>query len=164
MPLMHTLLSALENTPLATAIREGDKLFPWIESLHVLTIVMVVGTISIIDMRLIGVASHRKSVRRLFRDVLPITWSAFVFAAATGFLMFSSRAVKYASLWQFEAKMVLLVLAGVNMAYFHLVTFRSVHSWDELADTPAAAKMAGTVSLCVWVGTVICGRLVGFAL
>ena len=161
---MHELLSALQNTPFATAIREGDTLFPWIESFHVLAIAIVVGTISIVDMRLIGVASHRKSVRRLFRDVLPITWSAFAFAAATGFLLFSSRAVKYASLWQFEAKMVLLALAGLNMAYFHLVTFRSVHSWDELAETPAAAKVAGTLSLCVWIGFVICGRLVGFAL
>ena len=98
------------------------------------------------------------------RPLLPITWSAFAFAAATGFLLFSSRAVKYASLWQFQAKMILLVLAGVNMAYFHLVTFRSVHSWDELAETPAAAKAAGAVSLCLWIAIVICGRLVGFAL
>jgi hypothetical protein len=161
---MDELLRALEATSFATAIREGDTLFPWIESFHVLAIVTVVGTISIIDMRLIGVASHRKSVRRLFRDVLPITWTAFAFAAATGFLLFASRAEKYASLWQFDTKMALLGLAGLNMAYFHLVTFRNVHLWDELADTPAAAKMAGIVSLCVWIGIVICGRLVGFAL
>jgi hypothetical protein len=161
---MHDLLLTLRNTSFATAIREGDTLFPWIESFHVLAIVTVVGTISIIDMRLIGLASHRKSVRRLFQDVLPITWTAFACAAATGFLLFSSRAEKYASLWQFETKMVLLTLAGVNMAYFHLVTFRSVHLWDELAETPAAAKVAGIVSLCLWIGIVICGRLVGFQL
>jgi hypothetical protein len=161
---MHGLLTALQNTSFATAIREGDTLFPWIESLHVLALAIVVGTISIVDMRLIGLASHRKSLRGLFRDVLPITWSAFAFAAATGFLLFSSRAVKYASLWQFQAKIVLLVLAGVNMAYFHLVTFRSIHSWDERAETPAAAKVAGAVSLCLWIAIVICGRLVGFAL
>src|ERR1043166_6621706 len=118
---MNDLLLALQNTPFATAIREGEKLFPWIESFHVLALVLVVGTISIIDMRLIGVASHRKSVRQLFHDVLPITWSAFALAATTGFLLFSSRAVKYASLWHFETKMVLLLVAGVNMVYFHLV-------------------------------------------
>jgi hypothetical protein len=161
---MHGLLTTLQNSAFATAIREGDTLFPWIEGLHVLALAIVVGTISIVDMRLIGLASHRKSVRRLLRDVLPITWSAFAFAAATGFLLFSSRAVKYASLWQFQAKMVLLVLAGVNMAYFHLVTFRSIHSWDELADTPAAAKTAGAVSLCLWMAIVIFGRIVGFVL
>jgi len=161
---MHGLLTTLQDSAFATAIREGDTLFPWIEGLHVLALAIVVGTISIVDMRLIGLASHRKSVRRLLRDVLPITWSAFAFAAATGFLLFSSRAVKYASLWQFQAKMVLLVLAGVNMAYFHLVTFRSIHSWDELADTPAAAKTAGAVSLCLWIAIVIFGRIVGFVL
>jgi hypothetical protein len=161
---MHGLLTTLQDSAFATAIREGDTLFPWIEGLHVLALAIVVGTISIVDMRLIGLASHRKSVRRLLRDVLPITWSAFAFAAATGFLLFSSRAVKYASLWQFQAKMVLLVLAGVNMAYFHLVTFRSIHSWDELADTPAAAKTAGAVSLCLWMAIVIFGRIVGFVL
>ena len=161
---MLDIFQTLQNTSIATAIREGDSLFPWIESIHVLAIVTVVGTISIIDMRLIGLPAHRKSVRKLMQDVLPLTWGAFALAVVTGSLLFSSRATKYVTIIWFVSKMVLLLLAGLNMVYFHIITYRSIHLWDELAETPRAAKVAGTMSLLLWIGVVFCGRLVGFVL
>jgi hypothetical protein len=161
---VHDLLLALQNTGFATAIREGISLFPWIESIHVVSIVTVVGTISIIDMRLLGLPAHRRGVRHLMRDVLPLTWGAFCVAVVTGFLLFSSAAVKYAALWEFQCKMLLLVVAGLNMMFFHTVTFRDVHLWDELVETPRAAKVAGISSLCLWIGIVVLGRVIGFVL
>lgn len=161
---MHDLLVALQQTGFATAIREGTSLFPWIEATHVLAIVLVVGTISIIDMRLLGLPAHRRGVRRLMKEVLPFTWGAFALAVATGFLMFASAAVKYAALWEFQSKMLLLLAAGMNMAFFHVVTFRNVHLWDELVETPRAAKVAGISSLCLWIGVVVLGRVIGFVL
>ncbi len=160
----HDLLMALRDTGFATAIREGISWFPWIESTHVVAIVTVVGTISIIDMRLLGLPAHRKSLRLLMKDVLPITWVAFAVAVVTGFLLFSSQPDKYWEIWEFKAKMVLILLAGLNMVYFHFVTFRDVHLWDELADTPRAAKIAGLSSLVIWIGVVVMGRLIGFVL
>ena len=161
---MHDILVGLQNTGFATAIREGVSLFPWIESVHVLAIVLVVGTISIIDMRLLGLPAHRRGVRRLMKEVLPLTWGAFLVAVISGFLLFSSAAVKYAALWAFQAKMLLLVAAGLNMLFFHTVTFRDVHLWDELVETPRAAKVAGISSLCIWIGVVVLGRIIGFVL
>jgi hypothetical protein len=161
---MHDLLAALQETAFATAIREGVSLFPWIEATHVLAIVLVVGTISIIDMRLLGLPAHRRGVRRLMKDVLPFTWAAFAVAVVTGFLMFASAALKYAALWEFQAKLLLLLAAGVNMAFFHAVSFRNVHLWDELVETPRAAKIAGISSLCLWIGVVVLGRVIGFVL
>jgi hypothetical protein len=114
--IMHDILVGLQNTGFATAIREGVSLFPWIESVHVLAIVLVVGTISIIDMRLLGLPAHRRGVRRLMKEVLPLTWGAFLVAVISGFLLFSSAAVKYAALWAFQAKMLLLVAAGPQYA------------------------------------------------
>src|SRR2546428_11009714 len=89
-------LEWLQATPVAKAISENEILFPWIESVHVLAIVLVVGTISIVDLRLIGVASLDRAVDRLMRDLLPYTWGAFVVAAITGALLFSSNATTYA--------------------------------------------------------------------
>jgi len=74
-------LAWLQTTTVATAISENEILFPWIESVHVLAIVLVVGTISIVDLRLLGVASLDRTVRRLMTDVLPYTWGAFAVAA-----------------------------------------------------------------------------------
>ena len=161
---LHDLFRALEQTSFATAIREGSLLFPWIESIHVLAIVTVVGSISIIDMRLLGVPAHKLGVRRLVREILPITWVAFAIAVTTGFLLFSSAALKYSAIWTFQAKILIIALAGLNMLFFHLVTFRSIHLWDELMDTPLAAKIAGGSSLLLWMSVIVLGRWTGFLL
>lgn len=157
-------LNWLHGTPVAVAIRENEILFPWIESFHVLAMVLVVGTISIVDLRLIGVASRNRAVSVLMRDVLPYTWTFFVVAAVTGSLLFSSNAPKYAHNFYFQAKMALLVLAGCNMIIFHLIGAREIARWGAAAQTPMAAKAAGGVSLLAWIAVVACGRWIGFTL
>jgi hypothetical protein len=156
-------LNWLQGTPIAVAIRENEILFPWIESFHVLAIVLVVGTISIVDLRLIGVASRNRAVTVVMRDVLPYTWTAFVVATITGSLLFSSNAPKYAHNFYFQAKMALLLLAGCNMLIFHLIGTREIARWGA-ARTPVVAKAAGGISLLAWVAVVACGRWIGFTL
>jgi hypothetical protein len=160
---LNSLLTAIEATPIATAVRESTWLFPTIESLHVLSITLVVGTIMIVDFRLINIVGRRRPVSALMRETLPWTWGAFVSAVITGSLLFSSSAMKYAHNWQFEAKMVMLLLAGINMAVFHLGSYRSVALWDRDAMTPTGARVAGALSLAIWVTVVSLGRWIGFA-
>ncbi len=152
----------LHATSFATAIRENGLLFPWIESVHVLALTLVVGSISIVDLRLLGVASANRSVAKLMREVLPFTWGAFALALATGSSLFASHAVGYAANFQFRMTMLLLFLAGINMLVFHLVTGRGVGKWDEAGITPMAGKIAGGTSLLLWIGIVAFGRWIGF--
>lgn len=70
------LLKWLEGTSVAQAIAESESLFPWIEAVHVLAITLVVGSIAIVDLRLIGFASRNHAVTSLTKDVLPCTWVA----------------------------------------------------------------------------------------
>ncbi|HMK80538.1 MAG TPA: DUF6644 family protein [Xanthobacteraceae bacterium] len=154
----------LQSTAIAQTISENEMLFPWIESIHVLAIVLVVGTIVVVDLRLIGVASLDRAAGTLMRDVLPFTWGAFVVAAITGSLLFSSNARDYAHNFFFEGKLVLLVLAGLNMAVFHLVGARDIDRWGPTRRTPLAAKTAGAASLLVWMTVVAFGRWIGFTL
>jgi hypothetical protein len=158
-------LEWLQTTPIASAIGENEILFPWIESVHVLAIVLVVGTISIVDLRLLGIASLDLSVRRVMGDVIPYTWGAFGVAALTGSLMFSSDAVHYAHNRMFQGKLVLLALAGLNMAVFHLIGVRDIARWDSATEhTPVGAKIAAGISLALWVGVVALGRGIGFTM
>jgi hypothetical protein len=157
-------LEWLQATPVAKTIAENEILFPWVESIHVLAIVLVVGTISIIDLRLLGLASLNRSANRLMRDLLPYTWGAFAVAALTGAMLFSSNATTYGHNFFFQGKLVLLVLAGLNMAVFHAVGIRDIENWGATKQTPLAAKSAGAVSLLVWVSVVTFGRWVGFTL
>jgi hypothetical protein len=159
------VLAWLQSTWIATAVAENDILFPWIESVHVLAIVIVVGTISIVDLRLLGVASLDISAKRLMRDVIPYTWGAFAIAAITGSLMFSSDATHYAHNRLFQIKLVMLALAGLNMAVFHLFGERDIERWDAPgATTPAAAKAAAVISLMAWIAVVSLGRGTGFTM
>src|SRR5215470_13072500 len=148
----------LQATPVAKAISENEILFPWIESVHVLAIVLVVGTISIVDMRLLGWSSLDRAATRLMGDVLPWTWGCFVVAVITGGLLFSSRAPDYAHNFFFQGKMVLLVVAGLNMALFHAIGIRDVAHWDTKLSTPRAAKVAGAISLTLWIAVIAFGR------
>ena len=157
-------LNWLQSTPIAVTIRENEVLFPWIESVHVLAIVLVVGTISIVDLRLLGLASGNRQAARLMRDVLPYTWGMFVVAVITGGLLFSSNAVNYAYNFFFQGKMVLLVAAGLNMAVFHLFGARDIERWGVAGRTPRGAKAAGGISLLLWVAVVVFGRWIGFTL
>jgi uncharacterized protein DUF6644 len=158
------VLHWLQDLSLPTAIRENDNLFPWFESVHVLAIVVVVGSISIVDLRLLGIASRDRPVGRLLHDVLRVTWGAFAVALIAGSLLFSARAVDYAHNFYFQGKMVLMALAGINMAAFHVFIGRDVEQWGAAARPPLAARTAGALSLTFWIGVVAFGRWIGFSL
>jgi hypothetical protein len=159
-----TTLKSLQETTIATAIREDEVLFPWVESIHVLAICLVVGTISIVDLRLLGLASRDRPALELSRSVLWCTWAAFALAAVTGGLLFSAKALAYSSNFFFQAKLVLLVLAGLNMAAFHALSSRGMKEWGAGVTPPLAARVAGGLSLLIWCGVVGFGRWIGFTL
>ena len=161
---MDALFQTIYDTPLAVAIRENGLLFPTIESIHVLAITLVVGSIFVVDLRLLGLASKGRAVSRLTGEILPLTWTAFVLAAVTGSLLFASNAVKYSHNSFFLAKMALLVLAFFNMLVFHFVTSRGIERWDESPSVPAGVRIAGGMSLAIWMVVIICGRWVGFTM
>ena len=159
-----TLLQWLQDTGIATAIREGDTLFPWIECVHVLAITFVVGSIAAVDLRLLDLVSQERRFSRVNGEIVPLTWAAFAVAVVSGSLLFSTKAIQYAANPAFEIKMGFLVLAGINMAIFQSANFRVNSAWDTGRSTPLYAKLAGAVSLCIWVAVVACGRTIGFTM
>jgi hypothetical protein len=156
------MLQEIYDSSLATSVREVGVLFPALESLHVIAITLVVGTIAVVDLRLLGVASHRRSADRLIRELLPFTWAAFVVAVITGSLMFASKSIDYAENTAFLWKLVVLALAGLNMAVFHLGEHRRIAQWDLATTPPTAARLAGLFSLILWTLVVVLGRWIGF--
>jgi hypothetical protein len=154
----------LYDTPLAATIRSNELAFPWLESVHVLAIALVLGSIAVADLRLLGLASTRRPVTKVLDEILPVTWIAFAVAAITGLAMFSSNALEYARNIPFQIKMLMLVLAGLNMLAFQLVTFRGVGKWDEARVTPMGARFAGAFSLLAWISIVAFGRWIGFTI
>jgi hypothetical protein len=161
---IDALLQTLYGTPLAVWIRESEYAFPGIETVHVLAITLVVGSITVVDLRLLGVASRDRAVSRLSADVLPVTWTAFGFAAASGLLLFASNAPRYAVNSFFRVKLALLALAGLNMLAFQLLVARDLVRWDTAPAAPRAARIAAAVSLALWILVVAAGRWIGFTM
>lgn len=157
-----SILKTLEETSLADAIRNSLYLFPTFEALHVFGLAIVFGTILVIDLRLMGFASLERPYRLMAGDILKWTWAAFALVVVTGGLMFISNATVYANLPYFQVKMALLVLSGVNMAIFEATTGKRSAEWGQSTTVPGHAKIAGTLSILMWLGIIVTGRLIGF--
>jgi len=154
--------SWLENTSVAAEIRQSTWMFPTIETVHVLATVMVVGSVAMLDLRLLNLAYRDRTIREVHEDILPWTWASFAVAAIAGGLLFSSSATKYYHNVPFRMKMVLLVLVAINAAFFELGTYRRVSESSRGSRIPMAAKIAGAVGIVLWIGVVACGRWIGF--
>jgi hypothetical protein len=156
------LIASLEASGLATGIRNSLYLFPLIESVHVIGLTLVFGTILIVDLRLLGLASTSRPFTAIASDVFRWTWLAFAVTVTTGALMFVTNASTYYGNAHFRAKMALLVLSGLNVLAFELTARRSVRSWDRDEVAPLAGKTVATLSLAIWIGVIFLGRWVGF--
>jgi hypothetical protein len=158
---MFEIMQWLQGTALAAAVAE--VWFPRVECLHVIAMAMLAGTIFIVDTRLLGLTSREHSFRYLSQRLLPWTWVAFTVSVLTGSLMFMSNATGYYGNSAFRLKMLLLVLAGLNMLYFQFVTFRGVAAWDH-GHPPVRARLAGLASVGIWCTVIASGRWIGFSL
>jgi len=159
---VNAILKWLEATALAGKLRDSVLLFPLTESLHVIALAVVFGTIMVIDLRLLGVASAERPFSRMASDILRWTWAAFALSVVTGALMFITNAGVYYHNSYFRMKMLLLALSGLNMAVFELTAGREAHRWGQSRSTPRAGKIAATLSLALWIGVIFMGRLTGF--
>ena len=150
-------LQWLEKTPLALLVSQSIFGFSALDMIHIAAISVVFGMIAVVDLRLLGVASKDCAVTDICRQALPWTWVAFGIAALTGVLMFMGQSVKYYNNYAFRMKVLLMVLAGINMLVFHYITYRGVAKWDR-AGIPMSARLAGAVSLAWWIAVVAYGR------
>jgi len=131
---------------------------------HVLALTIVVGSIVILDLRLMDLAWRERRVRAVSKEILPFTWGAFLVAVVTGSLLFSSKAVRYLEDLPFQIKILLICLAGLNMIVFHLTTYRRAAAWDNGGPTPRAARVSAALSLGLWALVIVFGRWIGFTI
>jgi hypothetical protein len=155
------IIQSIEATGLAEWMRMSVKAMPIVESIHVLAAATVFGTIFIVDLRLLGFPGVSRPFTRISDEMLRLTWAAFVLALITGAMMFAPNASTYFVNTPFRFKMLALLAAGLNMIVFQLVTYRGVGTWDD-SMPPRAARIAGALSILLWVTVIFLGRWIGF--
>lgn len=158
------LLGWLETTPLAEYLQQSSWAFQALETIHILGFSLVVGTISIMDLRLLDLAWRDRPVTDVADDCLVWTWLAFFVAVIAGVLMFMTKANVYFNNTQFQIKMLLILAAGINVLVFHRGVYRRVEDWNSDCPVPFAAKLAGAISLALWIAVIVFGRWIGFSL
>lgn len=155
------VIGALESMPLAVAMRHELWLYPAVEILHIIGFVILVGSICVLDLRLLGL-SRTLPVTALSRHVLPWTFAAFALILPTGLLMFSAHASDFVTNRAFQIKLLLIMSAAINAGLFHSGVKRTVALWDRDAVPPARARLHAAASLLLWFGVITCGRLLAY--
>jgi hypothetical protein len=139
-------------------ISDSRWLFPAIEAVHIVALAILFGALLILNLRLLGVTFTHKPIAQLARDLSVWVFCSLVIILTTGFLLFSSEAMKsYASV-PFQVKMVFLFFAVV----FHYTIYNHLLKGDENKTAPAWYKIAAIVSILLWTGVGIGGRGIGF--
>ena len=152
----------LETTPPAAALRDSVWVFNLTEVVHTLGIIFVAGTIMLVDFRLLGLGLKRMPVSHVVSRVVPRTLWGFGLMLVSGACLFSAEAVKLYSSPAFRIKLVLLSLAGLNALIFHRTVYRQAADWDEALVAPPRARLAGLLSLILWMCIIAAGRAIAY--
>src|SRR5471030_390738 len=140
----------LADTPGSIALHESLYMYPLVESAHVLTLCLFLGMAIMFDLRLLGLTLTRVPITEFKRRLGPWMIAGFVVMVITGFALFYAIPVRsYQSIW-FRAKVVALILAGLNAFVFHSGIDHQVAEWDLHPKPPFAARRAGATSLILW--------------
>jgi len=152
----------LAGTSWSIALHESLYLYPLIESTHVLTLTVFVGLTVMLDLRLLGLAMTEVAASDVIARLVPWAKAGFVIMAITGLLLFYAIPIRtYQSIF-FRAKVTMLILAGLNVWLFYSRVERRVADWDLTPSPPVAARVAATVSLILWAGVVVAGRMIAY--
>ena len=156
-------LNSLGESPVSLWIAESTWAFPALEVVHIFAISMVFGTIAIIDLRLLGLASTQRPYSEMARELLPWTWGGFFVASMCGSILILSRPEGYFANTDFRLKFLCMGLACVEHDRVPVHHFEESCNWDRGAP-PVAAKVAGAMSILMWIGVVYFARMTGFTM
>jgi hypothetical protein len=153
--MLNAFFRWLVNSPWSHAMNSAEWVFPAVQSLHFIGFALSIGTIAIVDLRLLGFGMRRQQAAELASSLEPWTLAGIAVMLITGPLMFSTDAVGYHNNPSFQFKMVCLMAALL----FHFTLHRRAVRANA---SPLAAKAAGAASLLLWCGVVAGGRMIAF--
>jgi len=154
-----SIFLALQESALGHAMRSSPALYPAVEILHIFGFVVLVGSILALDLRLLGVG-RAIPIHPMAQLLLPLSRLGFLLAISMGFLLFSADAAHVVRNPAFQAKLLLIAAALVNIVIAHAGLWRRVALWG--SEAPRGAKIAALMSLLLWLAFVCAGRLIAY--
>lgn len=146
----------IADTPVRTWVIGSPYVWPTLESIHFASLCVLMGSILVVDLRLVGV--YRKLGPTTVRFLVRLSIAAFVVNMATGLLFFLGNTYKYVDNAAFELKLALIAVAGLNAVFYKWRLERIVES----EDVSLSSIGVGCLSLLLWSGVIVCGRMITF--
>ncbi len=136
---------------------------PIIQTVHILGVTAVMGSIVMIDLKVLGLALPGQGTRELVRRLMPWLWYGLPVQAISGLTLVLARPLRYAVNPVFGLKFTMLAPAIVLAAVFHLATIRDPYFWERSLGRRASARVIAALSLLLWIGVVFAGRWIAYA-
>ncbi|HTK36471.1 MAG TPA: DUF6644 family protein [Caulobacteraceae bacterium] len=153
-----SLASALEASPLGVAMRGGKGFYPAANVVHIIGLVLLLGSIGVLDLRVAGLG-RAIPLPTLSRMLTPLAMAGLALLAASGFVLFAADASPLLRSPVFLTKLVLIGLALVNALAFR----RWFGDGDYGSEPPAAARCMAVGSLVLWTTAAVLGRLIAYS-
>lgn len=147
-----------EASSFGVAVENSNWVFPLAEAIHLLALAMLLGIVTIVSLRLLGLVLRDEAAGPLAAFFRGYFWRAVSVMLGTGFVMFWCNAYKYYHSPSFHVKLIVLIAAIV----FQAVLLPRITISDAVGKTTALARLAGIVSLALWFGVGLAGRAIGF--
>jgi hypothetical protein len=135
---------------------------PIVQTFHILSIAAIMGSVVLIDLRVLGLALPSQSPTELVRRLMPWTWSALPVLAVSGLVLVFARPARYLSNPVFGLKFAMLAPAIVLAAVFQRGSAKDAHFWEQSRGRRASARTIAGVSLLLWIGVVLAGRWIAY--
>jgi len=143
-------------------LHESYYMYNWIETTHVLTLMVSLGMLFLIDLRMLGYALPGVPATRLAERLNMPMLIGFSVMFLTGMLLFYAIPVRSAQSVWFRIKFLLLIAAAINAFLFHRGLKAAGDRWDNDGQAPASLRRGAILSLLFWMLVVICGRLIAY--
>ena len=152
----------IADTPLSHLIEDVQWIVPLVQTIHILSIAVVLSGVGMLDLRLLGVAGKRVTISGMAERFLPSIWRALLVLAVTGTVLIVGEPERSLPNVTFHIKMALLAAVIVVTLTFQRTVRKNAEHWDISPTRRRSAQVTALVSMALWLGIAVCGRLIAY--
>jgi hypothetical protein len=150
------LLAWMADSPVGAWVNSSAYIWPALECIHFASLCVLMGSLLVIDLRLVGF--YRDRCASMMPLLIRLALGAFVANFLTGLLFIAGNTFKYVDNPAFEIKLTLILAAGINALVYRL----RLHWIVETSEVTRLSIAVGYLSLLLWAGVIVCGRMITF--
>ena len=154
---MQSVLEWIESSPLNAFVMDSIWVFPAAETIHFLGLILLFGSLAIVDLRLLGVA--RSIPLRAVTAFVPVSIIGFSLNLVTGLLFIFGDPFRYFPNIGFRLKMLAIILAGLNAVWYKMAVDNRIERGEPLE---MSAKVIAAASLIIWIFVIVAGRMIPY--